>query len=40
MKIGKGDKMQINILEYLDKTVEEFPEKIAIIDNDKIISFQ
>ena len=28
--------MQINILEYLDKTVEEFPEKIAIIDNDKI----
>ena len=32
--------MQINILEYLDKTVEEFPEKIAIIDNDKIISFQ
>ena len=32
--------MQINILEYLDKTVEKYPQKTAIIDNDKTISFQ
>lgn len=32
--------MQINILEYLKKTVKNFPQKIAIIDKEETITFK
>ena len=32
--------VQINILEYLKKTVKNFPQKIAIIDKEETITFK
>ena len=32
--------MQINVLEYLDKTVEKFPNKIAFEDANGLVSYE